>query len=245
MKSKKRAPTLVHGSESLRLHAMLQTNLLKDFSRHRSLKLCLFSTRQHGKKIMTIDINLVCEFCASIDIEAIKLHPEFLQNCDILEKQFKDLLFFNSIKLQFEDFLLVNFNLVKHISERQFHQYIIKQSLDGPYGDFVRYGLFNDYLTCRLCQILAVLLATSVDCERGFSILNCIKTNLRNKLSGIQLGSLMRITSMIMSVGEFKSHSEELIRRWRNKRLRRDSNKADSMIVDSDRPRRVWCCWQP
>ncbi|TMI78055.1 MAG: hAT transposon family protein, partial [Bacteroidetes bacterium] len=40
-------------------------------------------------------------------------------------------------------------------------------------------------LTCSLCQIIAVLPATSVDCERGFSNLNRIKTDNRNKLQAL------------------------------------------------------------
>jgi hypothetical protein len=50
---------------------------------------------------------------------------------------------------------------------------------------------------CTVCQIIAVLPATSVDCERGFSNLGRIKSNLRNRLRE-RLEALMRISTTVM-----------------------------------------------
>ena len=63
----------------------------------------------------------------------------------------------------------------------------------------------------RLCQVLFLLSAMSVDCERGFSQLNRIKTDLRNKLGNDHLESAFRITTTSISVTELPSHSKELI----------------------------------
>jgi hypothetical protein len=81
----------------------------------------------------------------------------------------------------------------------------------------------------RLCQILSVLPATSVDCERGFSQLNRIKTDLRNKLEK-HLEPVFRIATTPISITELRSHSKELIRCWRNSKSRRSGDKGDILI---------------
>ena len=82
----------------------------------------------------------------------------------------------------------------------------------------------------RLCQVLSVLPATSVDCERGFSQLNRIKTDLRNKLGNDHLESAFRIATTSISVTELRSHSKELIQCWRNSKSRRSGDKGDTLI---------------
>lgn len=64
------------------------------------------------------------------------------------------------------------------------------------YGNFVKFVILNFSLLIkiRLCQILEVLPASSVDCERGFSTMNDIKTWDRNKLKTDHLGDLMRVS---------------------------------------------------
>jgi hAT family C-terminal dimerisation region len=88
-------------------------------------------------------------------------------------------------------------------------------------------------LMCSLCQIITVLPATSVDCERGFSNLNRIKTDLRSKLQTLHLESLMRISSTPMdAVTLHQDHSDVLIARWRTKRDRRMGEKRDGLLDD-------------
>jgi hypothetical protein len=74
--------------------------------------------------------------------EAILL-PEFLAKCDVLEQSFKDILTPGnaSIQAQFEDFLIENLDRVRNMTEREFHRFIVKQSVDGPYGDYIKYIL--------------------------------------------------------------------------------------------------------
>lgn len=71
-----------------------------------------------------------------------KLVPEFLERCDTLERQFDALLTPSrtSLRCQFEDFLIENLYNVQHMTERQFLAFIVKQSTDGPYGDYVKHA---------------------------------------------------------------------------------------------------------
>ena len=72
-----------------------------------------------------------------------------------------------TVRNQFEDFLMERYDFVKGLHETDFIQYIINVKIGSPYDDFV-----------HLCQIIVVIPATSVDCEREFSNLSRIKTNL-------------------------------------------------------------------
>ena len=72
---------------------------------------------------------------------------------------------------------------------------------------------------------------SSVDCERGFSALNLIKTNLRAKLKGQHLESLLRISAMNMSLMELLEHEDILVAKWRRERSRRPGDKADELFV--------------
>ena len=81
-----------------------------------------------------------------------------------------------------------------------------------------------------LCQIIAVLPATSVECERGFSNLGRIKSNLRNRLRE-RLEALMRISTTVMdAVTLIQEHATELIKRWRQRKDRRSSGKGDHLL---------------
>ena len=74
----------------------------------------------------------------------------------------------------------------------------------------------------RLCQILAVLPGSSVECERGFSNLNRIKGQECNKLKGNNLRYLIRISSLKLSNEELDViHMPELIGRWKKHKDRR------------------------
>ena len=88
-----------------------------------------------------------------------------------------------------------------------------------------------------MCQILAVLPASSVECERGFSLLNRIKSVDRNKLSQDHLENLIRIASTNMNVSILiDKPSKSLIARWKQNKLRRSGEKADSLLPVEKRP---------
>jgi hypothetical protein len=77
--------------------------------------------------------------------------------------------------------------------------------------------------------MIAVLPATSVDCERGFSILGRIKDDLRSSLEN-HLEPLIRISSTNMDALTLRTeHAEILIRRWRNRKERRSLGKGDKV----------------
>ena len=84
--------------------------------------------------------------------------------------------------------------------------------------------------------MIAVLPATSVDCERGFSSLNRIKNAMRSCLHGEHLEALLRISTTNMdAVTLFCDHREALILKWRRWKARRDGGKGDrlsSSVVD-------------
>src|SRR5271155_4939449 len=87
---------------------------------------------------------------------------------------------------------------------------------------------------CRLCRIIAVLPATSVDCERGFSSLSRIKNDIRSSLKTPHLGCLIRISTMEMDALTLEQdHSERLIADWKNSKDRRSSGKGDRILSES------------
>jgi hypothetical protein len=77
--------------------------------------------------------------------------------------------------------------------------------------------------------MIAVLPATSVDCERGFSNLNRIKTNGRNRLGDKHLESLLRISTVGMDAVSFRQHREVLVKRWKGTRDRRIDGRGDTL----------------
>ena len=76
--------------------------------------------------------------------------------------------------------------------------------------------------------MIAVLPATSVDCERGFSNLSHIKIDNRSRLCGVHLESLIRITSTEMDELTMLDYSTELIKLWKRKKDRRMLDKGDT-----------------
>jgi hypothetical protein len=80
--------------------------------------------------------------------------------------------------------------------------------------------------------MIAVLPATSVDCERGFSSLSRIKTDLRNNLETPHLCHLIRISETDMdSLTFYTDHSESLVAAWRRHKRQRLSGKGDVAIM--------------
>lgn len=158
-----------------------------------------------------------------------------MDHCDVLEKHFKALISPNTIRVQFEDFLSINIKAAQDMQGREFMKFVLQQSPDhAVYPDFLRYNSFNTINNYSLCQIISVIPASSVDCERGFSALNLIKTNLRSRLRGEHLESLLRISAMNISLTELRKHEKILVAKWRCERRRRSGDKADELIEESD-----------
>jgi hypothetical protein len=153
-----------------------------------------------------------------------KLTSEFLKKCTVLEKTFKELIspIDNTVKLQFEDFIMQHWNVVKHMNESQFVNFVVNEKMNGPFQDLVKY-ILNDliFTDIRICQILAVLPASSTDPERGFSRLSLIKKDNRASLAGEHLESALRISVTDMDEIEIEKHSSILTQRWRNAKRRR------------------------
>ena len=84
--------------------------------------------------------------------------------------------------------------------------------------------------------MIAVLSATSVDCEGGFLSLNRIKNAMQSCLHGEHLEALLQISTMNMdAVTLFHDHREALILKWRRWKARRDGGKGDRLsgaVVD-------------
>lgn len=76
--------------------------------------------------------------------------------------------------------------------------------------------------------MIAVLPATSVYCERGFSNLARVKTNNRNRLGSKHLQSLMRIASTDIDELTLLRRSSTFIKAWRRGKDRRMAGKADT-----------------
>ena len=83
----------------------------------------------------------------------------------------------------------------------------------------------------RIIQMIVVLPATSVDCERGFSSLNHIKNAVRSRLQGGHLEALMRISRTTIDAATLLyEHREALILRWRHMKARRETGKGDRLF---------------
>lgn len=86
------------------------------------------------------------------------------------------------------------------------------------FGDVVQYALKDDDFQrlARLLDICATFQASSADCERGFSLMNAIKTKSRNRLEDEHLDMLMRIKSFQKTVD-----LDEVYKRWLSQKDRR------------------------
>jgi hypothetical protein len=83
-------------------------------------------------------------------------------------------------------------------------------------------------MNSSLYRILAVLVPGSVECERGFSVLNEIKDDLRNRLKDEHLEAAMRVALTAMDARTlFSKHKEILIKNWRDLKVRRTDDRGD------------------
>jgi hypothetical protein len=69
--------------------------------------------------------------------EEWKLTTSFLKKFKILETQFHDLLPINTVKDQFEDFLMEKYDFIKNMNESIFMQYVINMKSE-VYDHFMR-----------------------------------------------------------------------------------------------------------
>lgn len=56
---------------------------------------------------------------------------------------------------------------------------------------------------CKMALYLHCLAPTTVDCERGFSLMNSVKTSCRNRLKGDMVSALMAIANHDSSLATF------------------------------------------
>ena len=190
----------------------------------------------NGKLREIPNLIFVCHHFLSTHCTAWKFKSTFLQRFKVLETQFRDLLpSDNIVKNQFEDFLAERYGYVKNMTESQFMQYAVNVESGGRYDDFVRYNFLKISLMSSLCQIIAVLPASSVDCERGFSNFGRVKSNLRSQLGDGNLESLMRISTTAMDVVTLRQeHGNALTKRWRQRKDGRLSGERDPLLQKYD-----------
>src|SRR5947207_7076962 len=108
---------------------------------------------------------------------------------------------------------------------------MLNNSHDDLFDDLTKYYptfLSRSNKLYRLYRILAVLVPGSVECERGFSVLNEIKDNLRNKLKGEHLEAAMRVALTPMTAKTFnKKYRKTLVKIWQNLRQRQMNEHGD------------------
>ena len=101
----------------------------------------------------------------------------------------------NKVKLQLE-WMGFKHILVSEFLEVSPHEVMAAVSSDGS---------FSSLYPCisRLASIALTLPVSTADCERGFSTMNRIKTNPRNRLKTTNLDLLIRLSSEGPSFDEF------------------------------------------
>src|SRR5277367_5407082 len=78
---------------------------------------------------------------------------------------------------------------------------------------YPRFPISRSNKSYRLYGILAVQVPGSVECERGFSVLNEGKTDLRNRLKGEHLEAAMRVALTPMTAETFnRKHRKTLVK---------------------------------
>ncbi|XP_069089935.1 E3 SUMO-protein ligase KIAA1586-like [Pleurodeles waltl] len=106
----------------------------------------------------------------------------------------------------------------------------IKNGLFRTFQDMVNFTLRNaaQYsVVSQLVDICATFQASSADCERGFSLMNSIKSKLRNRLEESHLNMLMRTT--YLSNG--KVDLDQVYQHWKNGKDRREKQTCHTSNV--------------
>jgi len=161
----------------------------------------------------------------------VKLKPEFLQKFSDLEKTFSGLITADSIFPQLENLLETKFHVFTDMNEREFVRFMLDNSHDDLFEDLAKYYprfLWRPNKSYRLYGILAVQVPGSVECERGFSVLNEVKDDLRNRLKGEHLEAAMRVALTPMTAKTFnRKYRKTLVKTWRNLRQRQTNERGD------------------
>ena len=161
----------------------------------------------------------------------MRLKPEFLKKFSDLEKTFSGLIPAGSILRQLENLLEMKFDVFTDMKEGQFVCWMLGHSHDDLFEDLAKY--YPKFLLCfnksyRLYGILAVQVPGSVECERGFSVLNEVKDDLRNRLKGEHLEAAMRVALTRMDAKTFnRKYRKTLVKTWLNLRQRQTNERGD------------------
>lgn len=161
----------------------------------------------------------------------VTLKPEFRKKFSYLEKTFSRLIPADSILPQLENLLETKFDVFTDMEEGEFVRWMLKKDHDDLFDDLTKYYprfLSHSNKTYRLYGILAVQVPGSVECERGFSVLNEIKDDLRNRLKGEHLEAAMRVALTPMTAKAFnRKYRKTLIKTWLNLRRRQTNERGD------------------
>lgn len=96
---------------------------------------------------------------------------------------------------------------------------------------FLNDSIAKDNLNfARLANIALTLPVVTADCERGFSVMNSIKTESRNRLLSHHLDRLMRITIEGPKLADLQTR--ELAMRWHSARRRRVAFCSPTAIIE-------------
>jgi len=111
-------------------------------------------------------------------------------------------------------------------SEYTDFKYIVNQKLKqgsiSTFSDMVAAALRCEELKeiSQLVDICATFQASTADCERGFSLMNHIKTESRNRLEVAHLDQLMRIKSKLEA--DEAINLDKVYNHWRSEKNRRE-----------------------
>ncbi|XP_069066113.1 E3 SUMO-protein ligase KIAA1586-like [Pleurodeles waltl] len=107
----------------------------------------------------------------------------------------------------------------------------IKSRLFRTFQDMVNVTLRNDAqysFVSQLVDVCATFQASSADCERGFSLMNAIKSKLRKRLEESHLDMLMR-TKAYLSNG--KVDLDQVYHHWKNGKEQREKQTCHTSTV--------------
>jgi len=137
-----------------------------------------------------------------------------------------------SILPQLENLLETKFYVFTDMEEGEFVRWMLNTGHDDLFEDlkkyYPRFPISSSNKSYRLYRILAVQVPGSVECERGFSVLNEGKTDLRNRLKGEHLEAAMRVALTPMTAETFnRKHRKTLVKTWLNLRQRQTNERGD------------------
>ena len=108
----------------------------------------------------------------------------------------------------------------------------IKCRLVQTFDDGVQFGLEDEQFAILACllDICIAFQASSVDCKRGFSLMNSIKTKTHNPLETVYLDMLMRI-KCFQSLGA-QIDQDRVYQQWSSQNNRHEKTLKERFIVE-------------